>query len=43
MYLDLWKSVPAKNGVLQITVIEHDAESFNVPRIPKGTDGRSAV
>lgn len=40
-YLDLWRSVPCKNGVLEIVVIEHDAESMNVPRIPKGTDGRS--
>lgn len=42
-YLDLWKSVPIKNGVLEIIVVEHDAESFDVPRIPKATDGRSAV
>lgn len=42
-YLGLWKSVPSTNGVLQIVVIEHDAESMEVPRIPKGTDGRSAV
>jgi hypothetical protein len=40
-YLDLWKAVPIENGVLQIMVIEHDAESFEVPRIPKGTDGRA--
>ena len=40
-YLDLWRSVPCTNGVLEIVVIEHDAESTTVPRIPKGTDGRS--
>lgn len=42
-YLDLWRSIPCSNGVLEIVVIEHDAESTNVPRIPKGTDGRSLI
>ena len=40
-YLDLWKSVPCKTGVLQVIVVEHDALSYDVPRIPKGTDGRA--
>ena len=40
-YLVLWRSIPCTNGVLEIVVIEHDAESTSVPRIPKGTDGRS--
>jgi len=40
-YLDLWRSIPCSNGVLEIVVIEQDAESTSVPRIPKGTDGRS--
>jgi hypothetical protein len=40
-YFRLWKSVPCKSGVVEIIVIEHDAESYGVPRIPKGTDGRS--
>jgi hypothetical protein len=40
-YLDLWRSVPAKSGVLEIIVIEHDETSTSVPRIPKGTDGRA--
>jgi len=40
-YLKLWKSVPCKKGVLEVVVIEHDAESVDVPRIPKGTDGRA--
>lgn len=40
-YLDLWKSIPCKNGVLELVVIEHDAESTRVRRIPKGTDGRA--
>jgi len=40
-YLDLWRSVPCKNGVLEIVVVEHDAVSKKVPKIPKGTDGRA--
>lgn len=40
-YLDLWKSVPCERGVLEIVVIEHDATSTDVSRIPKGTDGRA--
>jgi Restriction endonuclease BamHI len=40
-YLDLWRSVPCKNGVLEIVVVEHDAISKKVPKIPKGTDGRA--
>lgn len=41
-YFPLWENVNVSEGVLEIIVIEHDAESFAVPRIPKGTDGRSA-
>lgn len=40
-YLKLWKSVPCKSGVLEIIVIEQDAESYDVPKIPKGSDGRA--
>ncbi len=40
-YLDLWKSIPCTDGVLEIVVVEHDAESTSVPRIPKGTAGRA--
>jgi hypothetical protein len=40
-YFDLWKSIPCKSGVLEIVVIEHDATSTTVPRIPKGTSGRA--
>ncbi len=40
-YLKLWKSVPCKKGILEVVVIEQDAESLDVPRIPKGTDGRA--
>ena len=40
-YLDLWKSVPCKCGILEIVVIEHDATSLKVRKIPKGTSGRA--
>lgn len=40
-YLDLWRSLPCEEGVLEIVVVEHDAESTRVRRIPKGTDGRA--
>ena len=40
-YLKLWKSVPCKSGVLEIVVIEQDAESRRVRKIPKSTAGRS--
>lgn len=40
-YLDLWRSIPCEAGVLEIIVIEHDATSTAVPRIPKGTSGRA--
>lgn len=40
-YLPLWSSIPILEGVLRIEVVEHDATSFDVPRIPKGTDGRA--
>lgn len=42
-YFKLWKSVPCKEGVLEIVVIEHDAVSRNVPKIPKMTAGRSLI
>jgi hypothetical protein len=40
-YLELWRSIPCKNGVLEIIAIEHDAASIDVSRIAKGTDGRA--
>lgn len=42
-YLDLWKCIPCADGMLQIIVVEHDAESMAVPPIRKGTDGRALV
>lgn len=40
-YFPLWNATPCQDGVLEILVVEQDAESFDVPRIPKGTDGRA--
>ena len=40
-YLELWRRIPCKRGVLEIVAIEHDATSTKVPRIPKGTSGRA--
>jgi hypothetical protein len=40
-YYDLWRTTPCKEGVLEVIVIEQDATSTSVPRIPKGTDGRA--
>jgi hypothetical protein len=40
-YLDLWRSIPCKSGVLELVVIEHDATDTSVPRIPKITAGRA--
>ena len=40
-YLDLWRSIPYEEGVLEIIEIEHDATSTSVRRIPKGTSGRA--
>ncbi|MDJ0903693.1 MAG: hypothetical protein QNJ55_33380 [Xenococcus sp. MO_188.B8] len=40
-YLPLWRSIYCDEGVLEIIVIEQDEESFDVPKIAKGTDGRA--
>ena len=40
-YLKLWRSIPCKNGVLEIIAIQHDATSTKVPRIKKTTAGRA--
>lgn len=42
-YFEFWKAIPCKEGALEIVVIEQDAESWDVPRIGKGTDGRSLL
>ena len=40
-YLELWRATPCEEGVLEIIVVEQDAESTKVPRIPKITAGRA--
>lgn len=40
-YMKFWGSTDVKEGVLEIVVIEHDRTDVNVPKIPKGTDGRA--
>lgn len=42
-YFPLWSSTAIDDGCLRIVVVEHDAESTDVPRIPKATDGRAMV
>jgi hypothetical protein len=40
-YFSLWKSIRGAAGGLRIVVVEHDAESFDVPKIPKGRAGNA--
>ena len=40
-YFGLWQNTRIRKGALQIIVVEHDATSLQVPRIPKRTDGRA--
>lgn len=40
-YFPLWRNIPNIKGAMRIIVVEHDETSFNVPKIPKGTDGRA--
>ncbi|MDP3909183.1 MAG: hypothetical protein Q8Q14_02230 [Gemmatimonadales bacterium] len=40
-YLAGWGGYPVANGVLRIIVVEQDAESTSVPKIPKMTAGRA--
>lgn len=42
-YFPLWSATPCNDGVLEIVVVEHDAESYDVPKISKGTDGRALL
>ncbi len=39
-YFKFWSSMPVR-GFLAVVSVEHDRESLDVPRIPKGTDGRA--
>lgn len=40
-YFAVWRALSIAEGVLAVIEIEHDATSCDVPRIPKGTDGRA--
>jgi hypothetical protein len=40
-YFPLWRHLQFPEGILAVIAIEHDAVSLDVPRIPKGTDGRA--
>ncbi len=42
-YFALWQAVAGHvdAGLLEIVAVEHDTIGYNVPRIPKGTDGRA--
>jgi hypothetical protein len=42
-YFPLWKTLSGIKGALRIVVVEHDSTSFEVPKIPKGTDGRAKI
>ncbi len=42
-YFPLWQSIEVDQGLFGIIAIEHDAVSKAVPRIAKGTDGRSLM
>jgi hypothetical protein len=39
-YFKFWSSMPVR-GFLAVVSVEHDRVSLDVPRIPKGTDGRA--
>lgn len=43
-YLKVWKAhaTSLETGILEIVEVEHDALSRDVPKIPKGTDGRAS-
>ena len=42
-YFPLWKSLICDEGLLIVIAVEHDAVSKDVPRIPKGTNGRALL
>ncbi|EKD63029.1 MAG: Restriction endonuclease BamHI [uncultured bacterium] len=42
-YLPLWESIPYKEGLIFILVVEQDGFDVNASRIPKGTDGRALL
>lgn len=42
-YFDVWRSAKVENGFLIVIAVEHDGVSGDVPRIPKGTNGRAVM
>jgi hypothetical protein len=42
-YFPLWRALNINEGFLAVIAVEHDAESLDVPRIGKGTNGRARV
>ena len=42
-YFHLWESLVVEEGYLAVIAVEHDGVSKDVPRIPKGTDGRALL
>lgn len=40
-YAPMWENLNIEEGVLELVVIEQDEESRDVPKIPKGKDGRA--
>jgi len=42
-YLPMWESLPYKDGVVFIFVVEQNGLDEHAPRIPKGTDGRALL
>jgi hypothetical protein len=42
-YFPMWKALQCQEGFLAVIAVEHDHASTDVPRIPKGTNGRALV
>lgn len=40
-YFDVWRAIEITEGLLLVIAIEHDSVSKDVPRFPKGTNGRA--
>lgn len=40
-YFQLWSNLTGIVGAVRVVAVEHDATSLDVPKIPKGTDGRA--
>jgi hypothetical protein len=42
-YFPMWKALQCDEGFLAVIAVEHDQAGDDVPRIPKGTNGRALV